>query len=98
MAVSVAPDGTCEVQYVDREKVARVLSLMKPERTFRDLAETFKILGDSTRIKLLFALSEQPLALLQPPPHNAKVHIVRILHERPPEREGPGASSPALSF
>ena len=72
MAVSVAPDGTCEVQYVDREKVARVLSLMKPERTFRDLAETFKILGDSTRIKLLFALSKDELCVCD------LAHLLRV--------------------
>ncbi|MBI3015542.1 MAG: winged helix-turn-helix transcriptional regulator [Candidatus Tectomicrobia bacterium] len=63
MAVTVASDGTCEIQYIDREKVSKVLSLMKPERTFQELAETFKILGDSTRIKILFALSKEELCV-----------------------------------
>lgn len=63
MAVIIAQDGTCEVQYVDRKKVDRVLSLMKGERTFQELAETFKILGDPTRIKILFALSKAELCV-----------------------------------
>lgn len=61
--MTAAPGGTCEAQYVDQEKVTRVLSQMKPERTFRELAETFKILGDPTRIKILFALSKEELCV-----------------------------------
>src|SRR3990172_8439576 len=31
---------------------------------------------------------EQPLALLQPPPHDVQIHIVRILHDGSCEGEG----------
>jgi DNA-binding transcriptional ArsR family regulator len=33
------------------------------ERHFRDLAETFKVLGDETRVRILFALSQQELCV-----------------------------------
>jgi DNA-binding transcriptional ArsR family regulator len=33
------------------------------EKHFRDLAETFKVLGDETRVRILFALSQQELCV-----------------------------------
>src|SRR3989304_2809443 len=72
MVLPSAPEGTCETQYVDQEKVTRVLSQMKAEGTFQDLAETFKILGDSTRIKILFALSKAELSVCD------LAHLLRV--------------------
>ena len=36
---------------------------MKPETTVQRLAETFKVLGDATRTKIIFALSQEELCV-----------------------------------
>ena len=46
----------CEVHNVHRELVDRIGKEMPPEDELYDLAELFKVFGDSTRIKILFAL------------------------------------------
>lgn len=53
----------CEVQFVDEQKVENVRRAMKSAETVSLLAETFKILGDSTRIKIAFALSKEELCV-----------------------------------
>ncbi len=56
-------DGTCEVTYVDRKKVAALKKRIKSETTIQLLAETFKVLGDPTRVKIIFALSQEELCV-----------------------------------
>ena len=51
----------CEVNYVDKKKVTSVKKKMKSEKTIMLLSETFKVLGDPTRIKIIFALSQEEL-------------------------------------
>ncbi len=51
----------CEISYVDKQKVTSVKKKMKSERSMNLLAETFKVLGDPTRIKIIFALSQEEL-------------------------------------
>jgi len=53
----------CEIQFVDEEKVKSVRAAMKPALAVTALAETFKILGDPTRIKIAFALSKEELCV-----------------------------------
>ncbi|MEM7828220.1 MAG: metalloregulator ArsR/SmtB family transcription factor [Candidatus Aenigmatarchaeota archaeon] len=53
----------CEITYIDRKKVSSVKKRMKPEITMQRLAETFKVLGDPTRIKIIFALSQEELCV-----------------------------------
>lgn len=53
----------CEIQFVDSEKVERVKALMKTDSAFRLLADTFKVIGDSTRIRIAFALSREELCV-----------------------------------
>lgn len=53
----------CEIQFVDEQKVESVRRAMKSAETVSLLAETFKILGDSTRIKIAFALSREELCV-----------------------------------
>lgn len=48
----------CDYMHAHPELVDRVLSTMPEEDRLIDLAELFKIFGDSTRIKILFALFE----------------------------------------
>jgi len=56
-------DDVCEVIYVNREKVLSVRERMKPETTIQRLAETFRVLGDPTRVKILFALAQEELCV-----------------------------------
>jgi DNA-binding transcriptional ArsR family regulator len=49
--------------YLNRDRVARVRRKLVSERTFRDLAETFKAIGDPTRTKVLFVLGREELCV-----------------------------------
>ncbi len=53
----------CEFMHVHEDIVARVNSRMPPEETLLDLAELFKIFGDSTRIKILYLLFEAEMCV-----------------------------------
>lgn len=53
----------CEIQFVDEKKVKRVRRAMKSAAAVAALAETFKILGDPTRIKIAFAVSKEELCV-----------------------------------
>lgn len=52
-----------ESEFVDGPKVRRVRKAMKSHAAVLLLAETFKILGDPTRIKIAFALAQQELCV-----------------------------------
>ena len=57
------PGDVCEVECIHADKVGAVRSLMKPEESFFRLAETLKIIGDPTRLKILYALSHEELCV-----------------------------------
>lgn len=61
-AVTTANDA-CEIEFVDERKVKNVRKAMKSAGAILLLAETFKILGDPTRIKIAFALSKEELCV-----------------------------------
>ena len=62
--VTAKSDGdVCEVSFVDQARVASVRARMKPEPTFTALAETFSVLSDPTRLKILFALAQAELCV-----------------------------------
>ncbi len=48
----------CEYLYVHEDVVKQVTSEMPQDEILYDLAELFKVFGDSTRIKILYALFE----------------------------------------
>ena len=56
-------DDTCEINYVNQEKIESVKEKMKTDRTIQRLSETFKALGDPTRVKIIFALSHEELCV-----------------------------------
>ncbi len=74
----------CEVFLADDQAVAAARESMLPDSVVADLAETFRVLGDPTRVKILRALSEQELcvcdlaALLETTP-SAVSHQLRLL-------------------
>ena len=53
----------CEVEFVDEIKVKRARRAMKSADAVSALAETFKILGDPTRVKIAFALAREELCV-----------------------------------
>ena len=53
----------CEEQCVHKELVANVLSELPDEDVLYDLAELFKVFGDSTRVRILIALFESELCV-----------------------------------
>jgi DNA-binding transcriptional ArsR family regulator len=61
MKTSTAP--VCGETYIDEEKVKRALKLVPSTNVLTNLAESFKILGDTTRLKILIALSEEELCV-----------------------------------
>lgn len=54
---------TCEVKAVDRRKVAQILAKLPSDLSLISLAETFRVLGDPTRTKIIFALSQAELCV-----------------------------------
>jgi DNA-binding transcriptional ArsR family regulator len=54
---------SCEITYVDQNKVSSVREKMKSEETILRISETFKALGDPTRMKIIFALSLEELCV-----------------------------------
>lgn len=53
----------CGFLCVHEETVGQVLRDMPDDETLYDLAELFKIFGDSTRVKILYALFEAELCV-----------------------------------
>ena len=54
---------SCEIEFVDEGKVKRVRRAMKPAEAVQKLADTFKLLGDPTRIRIAHALSREELCV-----------------------------------
>lgn len=53
----------CEVEEVHEDKVRMICDQMPPEDRLYDLAELFKAFGDTTRIRILFALFEEDICV-----------------------------------
>ena len=56
-------DARCQETVVHQAQIERVQRKMPPDETLMDLAELFKIFGDSTRIRILYALMEGELCV-----------------------------------
>lgn len=77
---------TCDVDFVDSEKVLKVAEAMKPDAAVSLLAETFKVLGDPTRLRIAFALSREELCVcdlanLLGVSQSAVSHSLRVLRQ-----------------
>ena len=53
----------CEFLHVHEDLVTQVRSAMPEEDALYDLAELFKVFGDSTRIKILYVLFESEMCV-----------------------------------
>ncbi len=54
---------TCDEFLVDDGKIDSVRKQLKSDDTFCRLADTFKVLGDPTRVKILYALGLEELCV-----------------------------------
>lgn len=45
-----------DIDYIHEDKVKEIKSIIPDEEVFYDLADFFKVFGDSSRVKILFAL------------------------------------------
>ncbi|SDZ85972.1 ArsR family transcriptional regulator [Lachnospiraceae bacterium NK3A20] len=61
--MALADVETCEVNEIHADKVAKINRQMPDEDELYDLAELFKVFGDSTRIRILFALFEEDICV-----------------------------------
>jgi DNA-binding transcriptional ArsR family regulator len=54
---------SCDVFHLDAAKVAALRRTVLPDTSVRALAETFRVLGDMTRVRILDALSQSELCV-----------------------------------
>ena len=76
----------CEFIHVHEEIVEKVIKVMPGEEQLMDLAEFFKVFGDSTRIKILYVLSQSEMcvcdiATLLQMGQSAISHQLRVLKQ-----------------
>lgn len=77
---------SCEIEFVDQEKVERARQSMRPAASMTALAETFKVLGDPTRLRIALALSKEELCVcdianLLGASQSAVSHSLRVLRQ-----------------
>ena len=54
---------SCECEEIHSDAVEKRRESMPPEETLYDLADFFKIFGDSTRMSILFAIDGEPMCV-----------------------------------
>jgi ArsR family transcriptional regulator, lead/cadmium/zinc/bismuth-responsive transcriptional repressor len=63
MVVKSGADETCDVFHLDPPKVAALKTRLLPPSSVTSLTETFRVLGDVTRVRILDALSRSELCV-----------------------------------
>lgn len=76
----------CDCSVIHEDVVNQVKNKMPKEETLYDIAELFKVFGDSTRIKILWALDEAEMcvcdiAVLLNMTQSAISHQLRVLRQ-----------------
>lgn len=79
-------EDSCEYMHVHDEIVQKVERVMPDEQQLLDLSEFFKVFGDSTRIKILYVLSQSEMcvcdiATLLQMGQSAISHQLRVLKQ-----------------
>ena len=54
---------SCDTLLIDEGKVKRIRGAVKPETTIQHLGEFFKVIGDTTRLKIILALISEELCV-----------------------------------
>lgn len=77
-------DDVCQVRFIDEDKIAPIRDLLSRGETIVQLAETFKVLADPSRLKILYALSHAELCVcdiscLMGASESAVSHQLRVL-------------------
>jgi ArsR family transcriptional regulator len=60
---TVSLTDACEIEFIDEARVKQVRKAMKSPEAVAALAETFKILGDPTRVRIAFSLAREELCV-----------------------------------
>jgi len=60
---TVSLTDACEIEFIDEARVKQVRKAMKSPDAVAALAETFKILGDPTRVRIAFSLAREELCV-----------------------------------
>ena len=81
------PSDACEVYYVNEKHVEKARKALSPEREIMAVADTFRNLGDPTRVKILQALTVEELcvcdlATLLGVSESATSHQLRVLRSQ----------------
>lgn len=81
-----AVEECCDFMHVHHEIIEQVKTVMPDEGQLLDLAEFFKVFGDSTRIKILYVLSQSEMcvcdiATLLQMGQSAISHQLRVLKQ-----------------
>ena len=61
--VRLLTEGDCEITCVDPVKLERAARSMRAPESVAILAETFRVLGDPTRLRIMHALSSEELCV-----------------------------------
>jgi DNA-binding transcriptional ArsR family regulator len=56
-------DDICEVTFIDKDKISKVKENLPDLMIMNDLSNSFKILGEPTRLRLLLILAESELCV-----------------------------------
>ena len=86
MTAKIQPTERCDCDLIHEDIVNQVKDKMPREEILNDLAELFKVFGDSTRIKILWALDEAEMcvcdiAFLLNMTQSAISHQLRVLKQ-----------------
>ena len=57
--------GICEIESIDEKSVDEVKSKMLEDELLFEVSDTFKVFGDSTRLKIMYALSQKELCVCE---------------------------------
>jgi DNA-binding transcriptional ArsR family regulator len=59
----MAEKDICEIVYVHEDEVNKIKSKMLEDEFLFEVSDNFKVFGDSTRLKILYALSQKDLCV-----------------------------------
>ena len=80
-------NDVCEIESIDEKSVLEVKSKIPKDELLFEVSDTFKVFGDSTRLKILYALSKKELcvcelAYLLDMNQSAISHQLRVLRSK----------------